>query len=858
MNLSRLVQTALLAVAGVLLNVGLSPASAAEAGNQTASGVDFQRDIQSLLTARCLECHGPEKREGGLRFVSREDALLPADSGEAVIVPGDAAGSELIRRVTSEDDSEWMPPEGPRLTADEIKLLRAWIDQGAKWGPEGAAAKHWAFVTPVRSELPAVRNAAWPAGELDHFILARLEREGLAPSPPADRARLIRRVYLDLIGLPPTVEQVEAFENDTRAGAYERVVDDLLASPHYGERWARPWLDLARYADSNGYQRDGFREVWAYRDWVIRAMNDDLPFDQFTIWQVAGDLLPDATADQRIATGFQRCTTVNVEAGTDQEENRVNAIVDRVNTTATVWLGATIACAQCHNHKYDPFTQREYYQLFSYFNNTQLETTARGKDDSSARDFIGPWMELAGSVTSSERRKELERRVAALTEQLDAMTKEFAPGQEEWERETLADAAALKKLPAATRKLLETSPADRTKGQQRKLMDYFLDLNEEVKECRTNLAAAKKDLETLKPPTTLVMEELDQPRMTSVFKRGNFLDRGPQVEPGVPAVLHPLPENAPENRLGLAKWLADERNPLIARVTVNRWWAEFFGQGLVATPEDFGTQCEPPTHPELLDWLATEFVQRGWSMKAIHREIVMSATYRQSSKVSPKLLARDPANRLYARGPRVRLPAETIRDNALTISGLLSDKLGGPPVYPPQPEGIWRVTGVVDNNYYTSEGEDRYRRGLYVIWRRSAPYPSFVNFDAPERASCVVERPRTNTPLQALTLLNDPVYVETALALAERMATATLSEDVAARAEHGFRLCLARRPSESEAKLLTDVFRRELANYRADRAAALKVVGKRELPAGVSAVQLAAWFHVANILLNLDETITKG
>lgn len=857
MKLHRFLRTLPLVVSGLLLVGGPLFAVAADPGAETAGKVDFQRDVQPLLAARCLECHGPEKREGGLRFTNRDDALLAADSGMSAIVAGDSAGSELIRRITSEDDSEWMPPKGPRLTAEQVTLLRAWIDQGAKWTAEGKT-RHWAFVAPVRPALPGVRNAAWPTNGIDHFILGRLEREGLSPSPPVDRARLIRRAYLDLIGLPPTVEQIEAFERDARPGAYERVVDDLLASPQYGERWARPWLDLARYADSNGFQRDGFREVWAYRDWVIRAMNDDLPFNQFTVWQVAGDLLPNATADQRIATGFQRCTTVNVEAGTDQEENRVNAIVDRVNTTATVWLGATIACAQCHNHKYDPFTQREYYQLFSYFNNTQIETAARGDDAASGRDFVGPWIELAARDATGERRRELERRVASLTEQLDALAKEFSPGQPDWERELLADAAALGKLPAATRKLLETPPSERTKRQRQQLTDYYVGLQDDVKEFRVNLTAAQKDLETLKPPTTLVMDELDEPRMTSVFKRGNFLDQGPQVEPGVPAVLHPLSADAPANRLGLARWLVDERNPLIGRVTVNRWWAEFFGQGLVASAEDFGTQGEPPTHPELLDWLATEFIGGGWSQKAIHRLIVTSATYRQSSKVSPKLLARDPQNRLYSRGPRLRLPAETIRDNALAVSGLLSDKLGGPPVYPPQPEGIWRVTGQVDNNYYTSEGEDRYRRGVYVIWRRSAPYPSFVNFDAPERSSCVVQRPRTNTPLQALTLLNDPVYVDMALALAERISTAIPSEDIAARAEYGFRLCLARRPREFETKLLADVFRRELAHYRSDRAAARKLLGQRELPPGINAAELAAWFHVANILLNLDETITKG
>jgi hypothetical protein len=603
-------------------------------------------------------------------------------------------------------------------------------------------------------------------------------------------------VFLDLIGLPPTPAEVDAFVNDTSPDAYEKVVDRLLASPHYGERWAKPWLDLARYGDTHGYEKDPRRTIWPYRDWVINALNKDMPFDQFTIEQLAGDLLPNATLDQRIATGFHRNTMINTEGGVDAEEYRVAAVVDRVNTTATVWLGTTLACAQCHTHKYDPFTQQEYYQLFAFFNSNADKSTSDG-------DMLQlPTPEQQAVLDEIAKLEAVQSRSAAL------------------------------------------------------------------KAVRDQLAEAKKKLNA-EVAKTLVMKDLPEPRETFVHIRGNFLNKGDKVEAGVPNVLHPLAiaEGAPLNRLALAKWLVSPDNPLTARVMVNRIWEQFFGRGLVLTSEDFGSRGEPPSHPELLDWLATEFVRDGWSMKRMQRLIVLSATYRQSAAVSPALLEKDPYNRLLARGPRVRLPAELVRDQALAVSGLLSRKIGGPSVMPPQPDGIWN-SPYSGEKWQTSTGEDRYRRGLYTFWKRTSPYPSFMSFDAPSREFCVVRRPRTNTPLQALTLLNDPVYVEAAQALARRIVIG--GDDPMSRAEHGFRHVLARTPTSAEVEALVALYQTEVAHYRQDVNSADAMAGKfdqkqpkLEKPQEtlktkvVESADLAAWTVVANVLLNLDEAVTK-
>ena len=838
----------------VFLSLIASPAPGAD------GPVDFDRDIRPIFEARCVSCHGPEGRKGGLLLTSRRDALLPTDSGEPAIVPGDPKGSELVYRLESEDELDRMPPDGARLGASEVDRIRDWIARGAPWpggGDEGLG--HWAYEPPARPTLPEVDDPSWCRNAIDRFVLARLERAGLHPSPEADRETLIRRLSLDLTGLPPTPGEVDAFLGDARPGAYDRLVDRLLASPRYGERWATPWLDLARFADSNGFQRDGFRDVWPYRDWVIRAINEDRPFDEFTVDQVAGDLRPGATIDQRVATGFNRGNTVNVEAGVDQEENRINGVVDRVNTVATVWLGSTIACAQCHNHKYDPITQREYYRFFSYFNNSPVETMFRTEGDTAAIDFTGPTLELPLPPDLSARREELAEVRRRRAEEMESLADRLLADRRSWEEEVCADPDRMAGLPGPIRAILAIPESDRTEAQRTKIEEHLLSGHPEMEEARGALRELEARLEELEPPRSLVMVELEEPRPTFVMKRGNFLDPGPRVLPGVPEVLHPMPEGAPPDRLGLARWLVDPGNPLIGRVTVNRWWLAFFGRGLVTTPEDFGTQGAPPSHPGLLDWLAVEFVERGWSTKRVHRLIVSSSTYRQSSRITPELLERDPENALYARGARFRLDAETIRDNALAASGLLSEEMGGPPSYPPQPRDIWRVTGVVDNTYETSPGPDRYRRGVYTIWRRSAPYPSFVAFDATDRSQCLVQRSRTNTPLQALTLLNDPAYVEIARALAARVIADRPEDDLGGRLDHAFRLCLARTPTPAEREALAEVYHRQRGRYADDPASASRLVGLGSGDGeGVDVVEWAAWFGVANVLLNLDEMITRG
>ena len=767
----------------------LALANVAPAAPAADAPVDFAREIQPLLASRCLDCHGAEKPKGGLSLTSRHAALRGGKSGKPAFVAGQPAASPLLARVTATDPDDVMPQKGERLAPAQIALLRRWIEQGANW-PDNAT--HWAYVAPVRPPLPAPAELAAPArNPIDHFVFARLRREAIAPAPEADPARLLRRVHLDLTGLPPTPAEIDAFLADRAPGAYERVVERLLASPQYGEKWARQWLDLARYADSHGFQRDDLRDVWPFRDWVVRALNADLPFDQFTLHQLAGDLLARETGganpDLLTATGFHRCAPCNVEAGTDQEENRVNQVFDRVNTTAAVWLGTTMECAQCHNHKYDPFTQRDYYRLFAFFNNTARETDFTTPKARAALKFTGPYANLTNAMPNKAR----------------------------------ADAGA--------------SPAARKKAA----VDFL--------------------------PRTLVMQELDAARPAAVFKRGNFLDAGEAVTPGVPAALHPLNASAGAStaaprasRLELARWLGDRANPLTARVVVNRWWAEFFGRGIVSSLEDFGLKGEPPTHPELLDWLAVEFMEpshfsmpggpreavavaaaaKPWSMKHIHRLIVTSATYRQSSRVTPEALARDDENKLLARGPRFRLAAELVRDNALFAAGLLSLKPGGPPVYPPQPAGLWDAkVGGEKYNYQTSPGDDAWRRGIYTVWRRSSPYPSFVNFDATARTACVIQRSRSNTPLQALTLLNDPVYVEAAAALARRVLREVPGGSHDERLTHAFRLCLTRAPQPAELAALRRLLHEQQAATKSET---------------------ADWQAVAAALLNLDEMITKG
>lgn len=989
-------------------------------GSPLAAAVDFSKQVLSVLQRACFECHGPEVQKAGLRLDASAHAFTTGEHSP-VITPGQPDASELLRRISlPRSDKQAMPRRGAPLSPGEIATLRSWIAEGAVWPDDVTTAAHWAYVKPVKPALPPVENAAWPRNEVDHFILARLEKENLAPSPPAEPAVLARRLHLALTGLPPTPEQVSDFETAAakdHPAAVEDLVDGLLDSPEFGVRWARPWLDLARYADSHGFQRDDLREIWGFRDWVVNAMNADLPFDRFTIEQVAGDLLPNATVDQIVATGFNRCTPTNVEAGTEPEESRINQVLDRVNTTGAVWLGTTLECAQCHNHKYDPITQADYYSLLAYFNNTEKEAERANPKVPGSIAFTGSPFEMSGTTPNPERQKleaekaTIESRMEALKEgsdsafeswlekmrtelaepvaehplevvefvsekgarhreledgsilvggdvpnndtyrlvlkapavkaitglKLDALTHPDLPGtgpgrgsaerpnfvlntfevrvrqadanddegrllkfagatadfsqtrfdveglidddpetawainpqfgKDHWARFELASPLTLAPNQELVVTLVQTYGGGRTLGRVRfsaisgglaaaalpeaiatlikrprhnarilaQLREHFDLEMPGMAAIKKQMTGIERKLATLKVPSTEVMKELPQPRMTAIFKRGVYTDPSTPVSATTPAILPKT--DGPANRLGLAQWLVSKENPLTARVTVNRWWAELFGHGIVTTVEDFGIKGAAPTHPELLDWLAVSFMENGWSMKKLLRLLTTSATFCQDAALTPELIQRDDPNLLYARGPRLRLDAEGIRDNALAIGGLLSTEKGGPPIYPPQPDGLWRKVGGQQYNYTVSTGEKKYRRGLYVVLKRGAPNPSFVNFDASARMACVVSRSRSNTPLQALTLLNDPVYVEAAQAFATRVLAEKPNTALAEQVAHAFRLALARAPSTAELSILTELFQTQRDN---------------------GAEPKAAWVALTTALLNLDECITKN
>jgi mono/diheme cytochrome c family protein len=780
--------------------------------------VEFNRDIRPILSENCFKCHGPgdEERKAKLRFDLRGEALKPAKSGNIAIVPGAPEKSELVARITASDPDDRMPPlkTGKTLRPAQIELLRRWIAQGAPY------ATHWAYVRPVRPALPAVRKTRWPRNPIDRFILARLERERLAPSARADRPTLIRRVSLDLTGLPPTLAEVNQFLQDKNPRAYEDLVERLLSKPAFGEHWARMWLDLARYADSAGYADDPPRTIWAFRDYVIKSFNANKPFDRFTIEQIAGDLLDDSDEETETATAFHRNTMTNNEGGTSDEEFRNAAVVDRVNTTMSVWMGTTMACAQCHTHKYDPLTQKEYFQFFAFFNNSE---DADRQDEAPVRDF--------STKAQKEQRENLQAEIARIDTRLAATTN---------------------RPPADTTKTAEhPSPALPESSASETAADLQAD--------RDRLQKLKTELAAMTLNTVPVMRELtgDKRRTTHIEFRGNYLALGDEVSEAVPAVFHPLPPDAPLNRLTLARWLVDEDNPLTARVVANRFWEQIFGTGIVRTCEDFGTQGDRPTHPELLDWVATELVAEHWNVKEFLKLLVTSATYCQSSAVTPSLQARDPDNVLLARGPRFRASAEVVRDQALAVSGLLSPKMYGPSVRPPQSSlGLSAAFGS-SLDWKTSEGEDRYRRALYVEWRRTNPYASMATFDAPSREVCTLRRPRSNTPLQALVTLNDPVYVEAARALGHRMAEAAGS--TADRLTYGFRLCLARSPRAKELSRLLAFYREAEAEYVAKPQLAEQMASPtpEASPAAGEASELAAWAAVGNVLLNLDEMLMK-
>ncbi|MBS1830015.1 MAG: DUF1553 domain-containing protein [Acidobacteria bacterium] len=991
------------------------------------AAVEFNRDIRPILSDRCFSCHGPDAatKKINLRLDS-ESGMFAKANGKAAVIPGDAANSELVRRITADKPALRMPPvySGLKLSDREIELLKQWVAEGAKW------QKHWSLIAPKRPELPPVRSSAWTRNPIDHFVLERLERDNLQPAREAERAALMRRVSLDLTGIPPTIAELDAFVKDQSPNAYENLVDRLLASPRYGERMAMRWLDVSRYADTNGYQTDGERTMWRWRDYVIDSFNRNKPFDQFTIEQIAGDLLPNPTLEQRIATAFNRNHRGNGEGGIVPEEYMVEYAADRTETMSTVWLGMTLGCARCHNHKYDPLTQKDYYQLFAYFNNIadrgryfkfgntpplmpaptamqqeklaamQAKVTAaekrfegmrpqveqklaqwtrslpaappadwavsrgqvadakpakahfdgtafhdagnlaefgyfdtfsisawfnpqaptgsivtRGKDvveesgiflqmkegklqlnlvlrwlDDALRVeteqpvVLNQWHHVLATYDSSRLasgiRIFVDGKEAKLKVIVDELNQEFKV-KEPWRigggggkeflfkgeigdvrlynRTLSSQEAAVLALNANLNKL--ASLPSRGKAEEDKLRMAFLYQYgpEEARLAYKDMLDQREAYRQLVNsfPTVMVMEEMRQPRDTFLLQRGSYEKPGEKVARNVPASLHALPSGVANDRMALAKWITDRNNPLTARVIVNRFWQMYFGTGIVKTVEDFGSQGEPPSHPALLDWLATEFMESGWDVKALQKKIVMSATYRQSTRATQEQLQRDPENRLLARGPRVRLPAETVRDQALAISGLLVEKTGGPSVKPYQPKGLWsELTGGAD--YQRDKGENLYRRSLYTFWKRTSPPPSMMNFDAAGRETCIVRENRTNTPLQALNLMNDVTYLEASRKMAERMMREGGASPVD-RIAYGFRLATARMPRDKEAGVLLAGFRNQLDFYQTHSEAATKLLSQGDSPRDeqLPVSELAAYSTVASLLLNLDETITK-
>jgi hypothetical protein len=991
----------------LLFLIGLvSPCSA-------AGGEDvFNAKVRPILARHCFKCHGPDDkaRKAKLRLDRRDAALRGGRSKQPAIVPEHPEQSELIRRIFAEDEGEIMPPPHTKnpLAEEDKQILKRWIAEGA------AYRLHWAFVPPKQQALPTVQQTNWPRNAIDYFILARLEAEGLKPSPEADRYTLARRLYLDLIGLPPTPEEAEAFVQDKSPDAYEKLVDRLLASPHYGERWARRWLDLARYADTNGYEKDRPRSIWPYRDWVINALNADMPFDRFTIEQLAGDLLPDATQAQKIATGFHRNTMLNEEGGIDPLEYRFYAVVDRVAVTGTTWLGLTVGCAQCHTHKFDPIPHREYYQFLAFLNNAdepvlpvrhpditrqrqeiekkiaariaelpnrfppqsdgrthferkyhewQKREAARTvrwtvlrpasakanlphltvlednsvfvSGDQSKSDiydlafrsdlrgvtalrlevlpddrlpaagpgrvyYEGPFGDFFLSefrVTAGDKKVAVAKAshsfasgnatadkaidgdpqtgwsinggqgrahtavfalAAPLAEARDLRVqmlfeRYYSAGLGRFRISATTDSrpAVARDMPADVENALLIPEEERTDEQKHRLLQQFLLTAPELAKERAEIDRLRKQLPAY--PTTLVMQERppENPRPTFVHNRGEFLQPKERVEPNVFSVLPPLPKEAPRNRLGLAQWLVSPDNPLTGRVTMNRQWAAFFGRGIVPTLQDFGYQGERPSHPKLLDWLAVELVKQGWSIKKMHKLIALSATYRQASRVTPELAAKDPNNLLLARGPRVRLEAEQLRDAVLRSSGLLSEKIGGPSVFPPQPPGVTTEGAYGQLQWKVSEGPDRYRRGLYTFSKRTAPFAMFTTFDAPSGEVCVARREVSNTPLQALTLLNDPAFTEAAQALGRMMAAR--KGTVAERVDYLFRRCLTRPPSAEETTKLVKFFQAQKHRCERKELDAAKIAGTGSGDVN----ERAAWTALARTLFNLDEAIVK-
>ena len=994
-------------------------------GTSRGAEIDFNRDVRPILSDHCFQCHGPDaqQRASEFRLDTKSGAFMDLGDQRA-IVPGDAKSSQLLQRIISDDPDAHMPPAefGRQLSADQVEVLRKWINEGAAW------QQHWSFIAPTLPVVPTVSSPSWCTNAIDHFVLAKLDQHGLQPSPRANRRKLIRRATLDLTGLPPKPAEVAAFENDPSPRAWQRVVDRLLQSPRYGERMAIDWLDAARYADTSGYQNDGPRDMYRWRDWVIDAYNGNMPFDRFTIEQLAGDLLPAATLDQRIATGFNRNHRGNAEGGIIAEEYQVEYVVDRVDTTATVWLGLTMGCARCHDHKYDAVSQQDFYRVFAYFNN--IPEYGRAIKEGNSPPYV-----KAPTATQRQNLLDLERKLEVANQRVNRLHDELHRRQSAWEssfreapneewmvrdalidgvprdperfdggepldvgdvanfgyfdkfsigafvkpakptgtiisrmvpvdqgagyyvhlengrlqinlvkrwlddsirvqskhrlkldqwqhitvtydgsrlaggiqayldgqplelevlhdfinqtfateeplrlggghaeffgaiagvqlhrRVLTADEISASAVSESIAEIVAIDPAQRTAGQARKLNLFYIDryASEEVRNAYDDAVKAMRARDRYEEsiPTVMVMQEREGPPQAFVLTRGQYDARAEKVSPGVPGILPPLPKDAPNNRLGLAKWIVSPDNPLTARVTVNRIWQMHFGTGLVKTTEDFGAQGDIPSHPKLLDWLAIRFMHSGWDLKWLHRTILTSTTYQQDSKLTDSLRRRDPDNRWLARGPRFRLPAEMVRDQSLFISGLMTERLGGPSVRPYQPDGLWKEIAST-TNYEQSAGGELYRRSLYTYWKRTVAPPTMVTLDATSRESCIVKRSKTNTPLQALALMNEVTFVEAARVFASEVLRSNTSEDRAIAS--AFERATGRRPATAENRILSAALKKYRDAFERDPGAAKQLVSIGESPLADDAdvTELAAWTMLASLIMNLDEVISK-
>lgn len=833
-----------------------------------ADDVEYLRDVKPLFTAKCVRCHGPKTQEATLRLDTAGGVKTGGDSGAAVVA-GMSDKSLLIHAITGAPGVSKMPPIGEPLSAEQVELLKRWIDAGAIGPADEIAAPterkqsdHWAFQPIRRPPVPNLAEAtrfrdiaktetspigaATPAHPIDTFIRVRLADAGLTPSPPAPRSTQLRRVHLDLLGTPPSVELLDEFLADVTPDAYDRLVDRLLASPHFGERWARDWLDAARYADSNGFTRDMPRTIWKYRDWVVDAFNANEPFDEFTMDQLAGDLRASATLAQRVATGFHRNTLINEEGGTDPEQFRVEAVVDRVNTTGAVFLGLTVGCAQCHDHKYDPISQREYYQLFAFYNST----TFNPGDQAAPRIDVPSEEQFRRDEPA--KKQSIRAEIARMDQELKSQSEAIQSAQDAWEQ-TLTDADK-KALPFQVKNAVDLPVSDRSEIHKRDLAAYFRETKSAREQFPQLEQMARLKADEPKFATTMVVEEAATPRETFVMLRGDFLRPGAKVAANVPAVLPPLSCSSERpSRADLARWLTSPDHPLTARVVVNRIWQRYFGRGLVETENDFGTQGDRPTHRELLDWLAAEFIDSGWDVKRLHRLIVTSETYRQASTHRDDLAEVDPLNKLLGRQNRLRLDAELIRDASLTVSDLLVPELGGAPVTPPQPAGVFDFTQD-KKPWIDATGSSRYRRGLYTYLWRSSLYPAMTVFDFPDPNVACTRRNRSNTPLQALTLANDKTFTEFACGFANRL----LHEpgDDTARLRTAMKIALSREPQSLEAARLGQFLQQQRDAYTADPDAAKKLVGSL-FDEFTPFPESAAWTAVARALMNLDEFITR-